>query len=157
MHGDEAKRRDEPEQQAWPQVGGVEVDYALWKTARGYDNVMIAISATRGDILYRERMPVPVSMWQPWLSWTGQDGGARAHFFANPTVELGGRRIAPLICYEQLILWPVLQSMLHAPEVIVATGNGWWTAGTSIVAIQKASAEAWARLFGISLVTAFNL
>ncbi len=125
--------------------------------AQGYDNVMIAISATRGDILYRERMPVPVSMWQPWLAWTGQGGGARAHFFANPVVELGGRRIAPLICYEQLILWPVLQSMLHAPEVIVATGNGWWTAGTSIVAIQRASAEAWARLFGIPLVTAFNL
>lgn len=124
---------------------------------QGYDNVMIAISATRGDILYRERMPVPVSMWQPWLAWTGQDGGAGAHFFANPIVELGGRRIAPLICYEQLILWPVLQSMLHAPEVIVATGNGWWTAGTSIATIQKASAEAWARLFGIPLVTAFNL
>jgi len=125
--------------------------------ARGYDNVMIAISAVRADILYRERMPVPVSMWQPWLAWTGQDGGARAHFFANPIVELGGRRIAPLICYEQLILWPVLQSMLHAPEVIVANGNGWWTTGTSIVAIQKASAEAWARLFRIPLVTAFNL
>lgn len=125
--------------------------------AQGYDNVMLAISAARADILYRERMPVPVSMWQPWLAWTGQDGGARAHFFANPIVELGSRRIAPLICYEQLILWPVLQSMLHAPEVIVATGNGWWTAGTSIVAIQRASAEAWARLFGIPLVTAFNL
>ena len=125
--------------------------------AQGYDNVILAISATRGDILYRERMPVPVSMWQPWLAWTGQDGGARAHFFANPVVQLEGHRIAPLICYEQLILWPVLQSMLHAPEVIVATGNGWWTAGTSIVAIQKVSAEAWARLFGISLVTAFNL
>ena len=124
--------------------------------ARGYDNVMLAISAVRADILYRERMPVPVSMWQPWLAWTGQSGGARADFFANPVVELNGRRVAPLICYEQLILWPVLQSMLHAPEFIVATGNGWWTAGTSIVTIQKASAEAWARLFGISLVTAFN-
>jgi len=125
--------------------------------ARGYDNVMLAISAVRVDILYRERMPVPVSMWQPWLAWTGHGGGGRAHFFANPIVELGGRRIAPLICYEQFIFWPVLQSMLHAPEVIVATGNGWWTAGTSIVAIQRASAEAWARLFGIPLVTAFNL
>ncbi|WP_245453616.1 conjugal transfer protein TraB [Aminobacter sp. MSH1] len=125
--------------------------------ARGYDNVMLTISAARADILYRERMPVPVSMWEPWLAWTGHGGGARAHFFANPIVELGGRRIAPLICYEQLILWPVLQSMLHAPEVIVATGNGWWTAGSSIVAIQKASTVAWARLFGIPLVTAFNL
>lgn len=102
-------------------------------------------------------MPVPVSMWQPWLSWIGEGDSARAHFLANPIVTSQGRRIAPLICYEQLLVWPVLQSMLHAPDMIVATGNGWWTAGTSIVGIQRASAEAWARLFGVPLVMAFNL
>ncbi|OYW97558.1 MAG: conjugal transfer protein TraB, partial [Rhizobiales bacterium 32-66-8] len=86
----------------------------------------------------------------------GQDGGARAHLFANPTVELAGRRIAPLICYEQLVVWPILQSMLHRPDAIVATGNGWWTVGTSIIDIQNASTIAWARLFDVPLVTAFN-
>ncbi|WP_281062140.1 nitrilase-related carbon-nitrogen hydrolase, partial [Mesorhizobium sp. M7A.F.Ca.MR.362.00.0.0] len=53
-------------------------------------------------------------------------------------------------------LWPALQSMLHAPDIIVATGNGWWTAGTSIVAIQRGSAVAWAKLFNRPLVQAFN-
>ncbi|WP_258045734.1 conjugal transfer protein TraB [Mesorhizobium sp. NBSH29] len=125
--------------------------------AQGYDNVMVAISAGRAQVLYRERMPVPVSMWQPWLAWTGQGGGAETHFFANPAAMLDGRRVALLICYEQLIVWPILQSMLHSPEIVIATGNGWWTAGTSIVAIQKASAAAWARLFGVPLVSAFNL
>lgn len=124
--------------------------------AHGYDNVMVAISADEARILYRERMPVPVSMWQPWLRWTGQGGGAQTHLFANPVVEVGTTRIAPLICYEQLILWPVLQSMLHSPGVIVATGNGWWTEGTSIVAIQKASLSAWSKLFDLPVVMAFN-
>lgn len=122
----------------------------------GYDNVMVAVSGDGAAVLYRERMPVPVSMWQPWRGWFGERGGARAHFFANPIAELGGKKIAPLICYEQLILWPALQSALHSPEIIVASGNGWWTNGTSIVAIQNASAEAWAKLFAIPLVTAFN-
>lgn len=124
----------------------------------GYDNVMLQVSAGGSEVIYRERMPVPVSMWQPWLKWTGtgQDGGARAHFFANPVVEVDGVKIAPLICYEQLLIWPVLQSMLHQPNIIVATGNGWWTAGTNIVAIQRASVEAWARLYDIPLVVAFN-
>ncbi|NNG71991.1 conjugal transfer protein TraB [Rhizobium laguerreae] len=122
----------------------------------GYDNVMVVISADAADILYRERMPVPGSMWQPWLQWNGQGGGARADFFANPVVEVDGTRISLLICYEQLIIWPVLQSMLHSPEVIVAVGNGWWTEKTSIVAIQKASAIAWARLFDLPIVMAFN-
>ncbi|TIU19964.1 MAG: conjugal transfer protein TraB, partial [Mesorhizobium sp.] len=50
----------------------------------------------------------------------------------------------------------VLQSVLHAPDAIVAVGNGWWATGTSIAAIQNASTIAWARLFRLPLVTAFN-
>jgi hypothetical protein len=122
----------------------------------GYDNVLVAISGDGGRILYHERMPVPVSMWQPWLAWSGGGGGARAGFFTNPVVELGGQRIAPLICYEQLVVWPVLQSLLQRPDVVVAVGNGWWTSGTSIIAIQTAITTAWARLFNLPLVTAFN-
>ncbi|MCZ7497370.1 conjugal transfer protein TraB [Agrobacterium rhizogenes] len=123
---------------------------------QGYDNVIVAVSADGAGVLYRERMPVPGSMWQPWREWTGQGGGVRAHVFGNPVVEIGDERIAPLICYEQLLLWPVLQSILHAPAVIVATGNGWWTKGTSIVSIQKASVIAWGKLFDIPVVMAFN-
>ncbi|KAA3448208.1 conjugal transfer protein TraB [Mesorhizobium sp. SARCC-RB16n] len=122
----------------------------------GYDNVLVSISADRAEILYRERMPVPISMWQPWKAWMGEGGSARAHFFANPVVKVEGARLAPLICYEQLVVWPALQSMLHSADTVVATGNGWWTVGTSIVAIQRASAIAWARLFGLPLIIAFN-
>ncbi|MBP1847563.1 hypothetical protein J2046_005847 [Rhizobium petrolearium] len=123
---------------------------------QGYDNVMVAVGSGAADIIYKERMPVPVSMWQPWVRWTGEGGGARAHFFGNPLIEIAGTRIAPLICYEQLLLWPVLQSMRHSPAVVVATGNGWWTRGTSIVAIQKASVASWAKLFDLPVVMAFN-
>lgn len=122
-----------------------------------YDNVLVAISRNGGRVVYRARMPVPGSMWQPWQSWFGESGGARAHFFANPTIEIGGRRVAPLICYEQLIVWPILQSMLRDPSIIVAVGNGWWTADSSIVAIQRAVAVAWARLFDKPLVISFNI
>ncbi len=124
--------------------------------ADGYDNALVVLSAAGSEIRYRERMPVPGSMWQPWRSWLGETGGARAHFFANPTAAIGDHKVALLICYEQLIVWPVLQSMLHDPGFIVAVGNGWWTSGTSIVAIQRASATAWAKLFAKPLVLAFN-
>ncbi|WP_184710751.1 conjugal transfer protein TraB [Rhizobium lusitanum] len=123
----------------------------------GYDNALVAISAQNAEILYRERMPVPGSMWQPWRMLTGESGGARAHFFGNPAVEIDGTRIAPLICYEQLIVWPVLQSMLHSPDIIVAVGNGWWTTGTSIVAIQHLSTVAWSKMFDVPLVGAVNI
>jgi hypothetical protein len=123
---------------------------------KGYDNVLIVLSGAGSSILYRERMPVPGSMWQPWKSWLGESGGARAHFFANPIAKIGDQQAAPLICYEQLVVWPVLQSMLYDPDLIVAVGNGWWTSGTSIVDIQRASTTAWARLFGKPLVLSFN-
>jgi hypothetical protein len=122
----------------------------------GYDNVLVAITKDGGKIIYRERMPVPGSMWQPWRAWFGESGGARAHFFDNPILDIGGTRVAPLICYEQLIVWPILQSMAEDPAIIIAVGNGWWTAGTSIVGIQNASAVAWARLFDKPLVISFN-
>ena len=125
--------------------------------AGGYDNVLVAIDGDGGRVLYRERMPVPGSMWQPWRPWFGMNGGARAHLFANPVVVVGPTRVAPLICYEQLIVWPILQSMAHAPDVVVAVGNGWWTEGSSIVGIQRASATAWAALFATPLVLSFNI
>jgi len=122
----------------------------------GYDNVLVRVSKDDSEVLYRERMPVPGSMWQPWLPLLGKSGGARANFFANPVVTVGGLRVAPLICYEQLIVWPVLQSMLHDPDLVVAVGSDWWTKGTAIIGIQRASAVAWARLFGKPLVMSFN-
>lgn len=131
-------------------AGAVVIDPA------GYDNVMLSITGKEVRILYRQRMPVPVSMWQPWSSWTGKGSGARADFFANPVVEYDGWSIASLICYEQLIVWPVLQSMAHSPDIIVAIGNGWWAENTSIVPVQKASSEAWAKLFGLPIIFASN-
>jgi hypothetical protein len=124
--------------------------------SQGYDNVLVKFSAHGSQVLYRERMPVPGSMWQPWRTWISDQGGARAHFFANPVVDVGGRSVAPLICYEQLLVWPILQSAFHRPDAIVAVGNGWWTKGTSIIDIQRASSKAWARLFGVPLVISFN-
>jgi hypothetical protein len=144
-------------QRGLAQTGTTVIAGAALIDAKGYDNVLVSISTDSSATLYRERMPVPGSMWQPWRSLVGEGSGAKAHFFANPVVELDDFRIAPLICYEQLIVWPVLQSMLHDPDVIVAVGNGWWTSGTSIVDIQRTSARAWGRLFGKPVILSFNI
>jgi hypothetical protein len=117
----------------------------------GYENAMMELTHGSSQILYRQRMPVPVSMWQPWTT-----GGAHAQFFRNPYIDATGQRAVSLICYELLLVWPVLQSMMYEPEMIIASGNGWWTVGSNIVSILKASGEAWASLFDIPLVMAFN-
>lgn len=130
--------------------GVVRVDEA------GYDNVMLGLSGHGASVRYRQRMPVPVSMWQPWLAFIGVSAGARADFFANPIVEVKGMRVATLVCYEQLLVWPMLHSAMGSPDILVAPSNGWWTSGTNIVAIQIMSSTAWARLFDVPLVIAIN-
>jgi hypothetical protein len=122
----------------------------------GYDNVMIQLSGLGTSLRYHQRMPVPVSMWQPWQGLLGMPAGARADFFANPVVSVGGTRVATLICYEQLLVWPMLQSALGSPDVLIAPANGWWTANTKIVAVQVATTTAWSRLFSLPLVLAIN-
>lgn len=122
----------------------------------GYDNAVVAIREGQAEIVYRQRMPVPVSMWRPWSGSSSLQGGATASFFEQPVVDFAGSRIAILICYEQLLVWPLLQSIASHPEILVATGNGWWAKYTSIIPIQKATMQSWARLFGLPLVTSFN-
>lgn len=122
----------------------------------GYDNVMLGLSGQGVSVRYRQRMPVPMSMWQPWLGLFGTPAGARADFFANPVVTVRDVRVATFVCYEQLLAWPILQSALSAPDVLVAPSNGWWTTGTNIVAIQVATSTAWAKLFDFALVMAVN-
>lgn len=123
----------------------------------GYDNVMLELKGQGAAVRYRQRMPVPVSMWQPWLSLVGEPAGAHADLFANPVVTVAGAKVATLICYEQLLVWPVLQSAMNSPDLVVAPANGWWTADTNIVAIQIAATTAWARLFNLRLAMAINL
>lgn len=124
---------------------------AMVLTDNGYDNVIIKLTAAGSEIVYRQRMPVPIAMWRPWSS-----GGASADFFGNPIMKLGGQVVAPLICHEQLLVWPVLHSILAGADVIVATGNVWWAGETHVQDIQRANVLAWAALFDLPLVTSFN-
>jgi len=68
----------------------------------------------------------------------------------------GGTRYGVLVCYEQLLLWPVLQTYAERPALILAPANAWWSQETSIPEIQKTVLRAWARLFDVPTVTAFN-
>lgn len=122
----------------------------------GWDNVLVAIDGAGTRVVYRQRVPVPVAMWQPWRVVLGEKTGAGARLLGSATAGVAGHRIAPLVCYEQLLVWPVLEAMLRKPDIVVAVGNGWWTSGTDIIGIQRSAVSSWARLFGVPVVAAFN-
>ena len=61
-----------------------------------------------------------------------------------------------LICYEQFLVWPVLASLLHQPDVVMASANLWWASHTSLPDMQAATIRSWSRLFNMSVLQATN-
>jgi hypothetical protein len=117
----------------------------------GYDNVLVRVSGDDFQVVYRQRMPVPVSMWKPWSEQSTQ-----AYLFLQPVVELDGTPSAVLICYEQLLIWPILHSRAAGADQIVGIANDWWARDTNIPDIQRATMIAWARLFNMPVIESFN-
>lgn len=79
------------------------------------------------------------------------------HFFGPGSIHVGESKVAVLLCYEQLLLWPMLTSAIESPDIYVGLANDYWAKGTMIPSLQRESATAWARLFGISYLAAVNL
>ena len=71
-------------------------------------------------------------------------------------MQVAAERVAFLICYEQLLVWPILQSAVERPTVIVGMANQYWLRDTNIPAVQRACIEAWARLFGVPFLISEN-
>lgn len=116
-----------------------------------YSNVIVAMSPKNTHVAYRQRIPVPVGMWNPW-----REESAVSHWLASGTFELGGVRYGALLCYEQILIWPVLQTFAEKPALVLAPTNAWWSRDTAVPAIQKSIVTAWARLFDTPVATAFN-
>ncbi len=114
-----------------------------------FDNTLLVLGEEM--TIYRQRVPVPLGMWRPWSSFS-----VPLRLSGSGVVGIDGQRAAVLICYEQLIPFPVLLSMLERPTVIVGISNTFWFDGTSIPRYQQSAIYAWARLFGIPVLTAVN-
>jgi hypothetical protein len=115
-----------------------------------FDNVLLTRGAQNGPDL-PQRIPVPIGMWRP-----GTSTGVPIHLWGSGTVNIAGERAAILICYEQLLVWPILMSALDRPTLIVGIANDYWAIGTRIPAVQLAATMGWANLFGIPALTARN-
>jgi apolipoprotein N-acyltransferase len=115
-----------------------------------FDNVLLIRGAQNGPDL-PQRIPVPIGMWRP-----GTASGVPVDLWASGTVHVGGERAAVLICYEQLLVWPMLMSATEHPTLIIGIANEYWAVNTRIPAVQKAAMRAWAQLFWFPYVRAIN-
>lgn len=113
-------------------------------------NALVFVGQYSGEMV--QRIPVPVSMWKPW-----SNEGTEANLFGDGIGQVNGKRAAVLVCYEQLLVWPMLLSQAAGPEIVIGAANDYWAAETSIPGIQTTTLRAWARLFNVPLIAAVNL
>lgn len=90
-------------------------------------------------------------MWKP-LS----DAGVPLNLIGPSILQIANQKAAILICYEQLLVWPVLASIMEHPSVLVAVANDYWVKGTSVPRCQAAAFKSWARLFDLPIISAAN-
>jgi apolipoprotein N-acyltransferase len=112
-----------------------------------YANVLMQFKNNFYDVVYWQRVPVPVSMW---------GNGAKAFLFENPVVDLDGIDAGVFICFEQLIALTYVQTFLNDPQVLIGVSNLWWAKSTSIESIQLETMQLWSALFGVPYVYSVN-
>ena len=119
-------------------------------TGRQLQNALVVLGDAGGPLV--QRVPVPIGMWWPW---------AVESIAADPLGigigQVAGRKVAYSICYEQLLVFPLLVSMAHDPDLIVGAANDWWARDTSIPTIQGQTLDLWGRLFDLPVVRATNI
>jgi apolipoprotein N-acyltransferase len=121
---------------------------------RKYNNVMTSFEGKGKSLIALQRFPVPFSMFQPF---SGEGANAYLPSLGDVSVmEIQGRKLGFLICYEQFLTWPFLSLMSQKPDAIIAPSNLWWCRDTSLPGIQTATVRLWTRLFGVPVIASVN-
>ncbi len=121
-------------------IPGPSGDYRNVAVIRGADNSIID-----------QRIPIPFTMWNPLTS-----PSVPLNLYSSEIVTTHGQKAAVLICYEQLLSFPILESFQDKPTLLVGIANDYWAKGTYFPAIQRKNLEAWGRLFNVPVLTAVN-
>ena len=111
----------------------------------------LAITGDGEPRFWPQRLPAPIGMWAPWRS-----SHVRSDLFRTSVRDIRGRRVALLVCFEQFVSWPALQSALEGAEVVLAPANLWFASGTTLNAVREVTLRSWASLMGWSVVEAVN-
>jgi hypothetical protein len=123
-----------------------------------YDNALFVIGKDIPGLskALTARISMPVTNWRPLLKPSASIHIGPAH---DGVFTIKDQSAAFLICYEQVLVWPLLQSMAGRQKInlIVAVSNIWWAKDTKIPDIMDRICRVWGRLFNISVLRIVNI
>jgi len=111
------------------------------------DNLVLIRGRESGE--YAQHLPVPISMYR-----LGEAGSVPVRWRGPYTATIFGERVGLLICWEQLLVAPMLFLALESPDRLVGLSNLYFARGTPVAAIQEAALQSWARLYGVPWIHA---
>lgn len=114
-------------------------------------NALLYVGRGGETRMYLQRQPIPLTMWNPLA-----DNHYAANWSSNPVISVQGRVIAPLICYESLLVWPIVASVFSGANTIVTISNVKWDTSKKISRLLRSVNQNWAQLFDIPLTIAIN-
>jgi apolipoprotein N-acyltransferase len=115
----------------------------------GYDNGIVVRGSQTGRLL--QQIPVPIGMWNPL-----QDAGAELGLFRPVLTTVSGRRVAVVLCFEELLTWPMMKAIIQKPDTLVGVDNRHWCPGDTVAILQNSIVDTWGRLAGVPTITATN-
>ena len=125
---------------------GVELEH----TPLRYDNALLDLST--GNSI-RAAIPMPVGNVNPFAPRS-----AAMHILNQNVIDVQGKAVLILFCFEEMLVWPLWHSMLgHPVDIIISVSNVWWAKGTSIPDTMGMTTRIWGRLFGIAVGRSTNL
>jgi hypothetical protein len=113
------------------------------------DNLVLIRGAEQGE--YAQHLPVPLSMYR-----LGATGSVPLRWRGTYTTQVAGDRASLLICWEQLLVAPMLAVGFESPDRLVGLSNLYFARGTPVASIQRSALHAWARLYGVPWLHAVN-
>lgn len=113
-------------------------------------NVLVKVDRHKADVIYQQRYPVPVNMWNPWINDQNKIS------LNSGTVQIDQQSVGLLICYESILLLPMLENLFHHPDVLLFVSNLWW-APESVMLLMRQSMVSMSLLFTIPLVESSNV
>jgi hypothetical protein len=113
------------------------------------DNALLLVGAE--SAAFYQRVPVPLGMWRPFSKLS-----VPLRLNGPGVLVIDHQRAAVLICYEQILTFPILVSMLQHPTVVIGISNTFWIDHTTTPRYQANALRAWAKLFRLPYLSAVN-
>lgn len=115
-----------------------------------FKNSILFITKNEIKEVYMQRIPMTYGMYNPF-----EKNNFLANWFGNSVAIIDNKKIGFLICFESVLLFPVIQTYLSNPDKIFIHSSVWWES-KNLRNAHSNSVKLIKRLFPIQIIEVTN-